>query len=176
MKKQFLFLLFLIPLLIYGQCDEKRLCLQNSYKAYIGVREETGHNDGSLIELFIENAGFARNSQIPWCAAMVNTVLLNCDINLNLKAPAYVPSYFTEKTLIYERGKINKRPPLPGDVIGIWFESKQRLAHIGFWDSQDGDMVITVEGNTNEAGSREGDGVYRKRRIERQIHSIATVL
>jgi hypothetical protein len=28
----------------------------------------------------------------------------------------------------------------------------------------EGKMVVTIEGNTNDDGSREGDGVYRKRR------------
>ena len=33
-----------------------------------------------------------------------------------------------------------------------------------------GGFYITVEGNTSEAGSREGDGVYRKRRAKRTIY------
>lgn len=37
----------------------------------------------------------------------------------------------------------------------------------------EGNFTITVEGNTNEAGSREGDGVYRKRRLKNQIYKIS---
>ena len=43
----------------------------------------------------------------------------------------------------------------------------------GFIDKKDGNYYITVEGNTNEAGSREGDGVYRKRRHIKTIYAIS---
>jgi hypothetical protein len=33
--------------------------------------------------------------------------------------------------------------------------------------------VITVEGNTNQAGSREGDGVWRKRRMVGSVWKVA---
>lgn len=48
------------------------------------------------------------------------------------------------------------------------------VAHVGFIDAwPDGDYVITVEGNTNMAGSREGDGVYRKRRPKQSIYQVS---
>lgn len=65
------------------------------------------------------------------------------------------------------------RRPRKGDVFGIYFPDKKRIAHVGFVDSWDDKYVITVEGNTNEAGSREGDGVYRKRRLVGSIYQVA---
>jgi len=50
---------------------------------------------------------------------------------------------------------------------------KKRIAHVGFIHAQEGDYYITVEGNTNQAGSREGDGVYKKRRPKRTIYKVA---
>jgi len=47
------------------------------------------------------------------------------------------------------------------------------VAHVGFVDQWQSKYVITVEGNTNEAGSREGDGVYRKRRPIKSIYIVA---
>ena len=63
--------------------------------------------------------------------------------------------------------------PQKGDVFGIWFPDKQRIAHAGFVDRWSESWLITVEGNTNEAGSRDGDGVWRKRRIVGTVNRVA---
>lgn len=63
--------------------------------------------------------------------------------------------------------------PSTGDVFGIYFPEKKRIAHVGFIDSWDGTWLITVEGNTNISGNPEGDGVYRKRRPIRSIYRVA---
>ena len=64
-------------------------------------------------------------------------------------------------------------PPLATDVFGIYFPEKKRIAHVGFVDAWDGTWLTTVEGNTNVLGSREGDGVYRKRRLVSSIYKVA---
>ncbi len=63
--------------------------------------------------------------------------------------------------------------PQPGDVFGLFFPEKARIAHVGFVDQWDGTWMISVEGNTNVSGSREGDGVYRKRRLVRTVWKVA---
>lgn len=63
--------------------------------------------------------------------------------------------------------------PRAGDIFGIYFNNLKRIAHAGFVDEWGRSFIITVEGNTNEAGSAEGDGVYRKRRPISSIHSVA---
>jgi len=151
---------------------EKRIIIRNIYYSQIDVRELTGNNDGIMVEKYLNSTGLGKG--YPWCAAFVYWTLRESDINITLQYPAWVPSYFPDNKLIYVRGKLNIRPPVFGDLIGIWFESKNRLAHIGFYDGENSNYYFTVEGNTNEAGSREGDGVYRKRRIKRQVHSISS--
>ena len=47
---------------------------------------------------------------------------------------------------------------------------------MGFIDEWKDPWVITVEGNTNVLGSREGDGVYRKRRLVRTVDKVARYL
>ncbi|PWG78593.1 hypothetical protein DDR33_21770, partial [Pararcticibacter amylolyticus] len=66
--------------------------------------------------------------------------------------------------------------PSRGDVFGIYFPEKGRIAHVGFVDDWGDKYVVTVEGNTNEAGSREGDGVYRKRRFISCIYKVVKYL
>lgn len=73
------------------------------------------------------------------------------------------------------RWQPDSRPASPGaaDIFGIFFPEKNRIAHAGFIDQWDGTWLITVEGNTNLSGSREGDGVYRKRRAVKTIYRVA---
>jgi len=152
-----------------------RLCVKKAYDWELGVRELTGHNDGERVQEYLAASGLQGN--YPWCAASVNFILLQCGVDLKLNAPAWVPSYFPRDKLIYVRGEMDfKKQPQPGDLIGIWFASKERLAHIGFYDGENDKYYFTTEGNTNEAGSREGDGFYRKRRPKRTIHSISNWL
>jgi LysM repeat protein len=146
--------------------------IKETYYSQIGIREKTGNNDGYDVEKYLNSAGLGKG--YPWCASFIYWVYLKNNLKISVKYPAWVPSYFPPNKLIYVRGKFENKKPKPGDLIGIWFRSKNRLAHIGFYDDEDDKFFITVEGNTNNAGSREGDGVYRKRRIKRQVHSISS--
>lgn len=161
-----------IPIFEPNNLVEERLCLKSTYESQVGVREVTGNNDGFDVEKYLASANLGPG--YAWCAAFVNWNYLECDLPTPNQAQAWVPSWFPRSKLIYVRGEFQHLNPQPGDVIGIWFSSKGRLAHIGIYDREDDTYYYTVEGNTNEEGSREGDGVYRKRRIKRQIHSIAS--
>ena len=161
-----------IPIIKEYYCEDERDCIKRIYTSQIGVRELTGNNDGEVVEKYLLSAGLKRGS--PWCASFIYWTFEQCGDTLSIKYPAWVPSYFPRSKIIYKRGKIKKRDPMYGDLIGIWFSSKGRLAHIGFFDRETNKYYITVEGNTNDAGSREGDGVYKKKRIKRQVHSISS--
>ena len=63
--------------------------------------------------------------------------------------------------------------PQTSDIFGLYFPEKGRIAHVGFIDEWNDPWVVTVEGNTNVLGSREGDGVYRKRRLVRTVEKVA---
>jgi len=147
--------------------------VKSIYESQIGIREK-GINSGKEVEMYLASAGLSKGN--PWCASFVQWSYLQCDSGLKIKSAGWVPSWFPSKKLIYVRGKINKEHPRSGDLIGIYFKEKKRLAHIGFYDSETSDFYITVEGNTNEEGSREGDGVYKKRRLKGQVHSISSWL
>lgn len=149
-----------------------RKCVIDTYESQIGVREK-GNNSGKEVEMYLSFVGLEKGN--PWCASFVAWTYGQCT-DIKVKSGGWVPSWFPQKKLIYVRGKLNKKKPEAGDLIGIWYQNKGRLAHIGFYQYEYEDFIISVEGNTNEEGSREGDGVYRKRRITRTIHSIANWL
>jgi hypothetical protein len=137
------------------------------YTSQIGVREATGSNDGKVVESYLKVTGLSKG--YAWCAAFVSWTFEKAGVKA-IKS-AYSPSWFPRNKTIWKQGKGSQ--PQQGDVFGIWFSNKNRIAHVGFVDSWGAKEVITVEGNTNEAGSREGDGVYKKRRLIRQIYAVS---
>jgi len=69
-----------------------------------------------------------------------------------------------------------EKEPCVGMVFGIYFSDLKRIGHCGFVENLQGDFVLTIEGNTNVEGSREGQGVYRRLRHKRTIHKYANWL
>ena len=87
-----------------------------------------------------------------------------------------VPSVLISRQAIFRASGAETGDLASGDsalVFGLYFPEKGRIAHVGFVDALAGKYIITVEGNTNEAGSREGDGVYCKRRLLSSVYQIA---
>ncbi len=177
MKTLKLVLTMLVMLLCsasYGSEPEKkdtessgiREQVEITYMSQLHVRELTGKNDGKEVETFLASAGFGKG--YAWCAAFVNWVYIQHDIPTP-KTPAWSPSWFPSCKVI------PNKQARKGDAMGIYFKSKKRIAHVGIihkWPPEK-DYCITVEGNTNRAGSSEGDGVYVKRRLKRQIYRVA---
>ena len=151
--------------------EDKRAALIETAQSQIGVREATGHNDGVQVELYLEVSNLKRGN--PWCAAFVAWCFKQCSIAAPISA--YCPDWF-KKNVVYKRGvtksfaECNVRK---GDVFGIYFPELKRIAHEGLIESIHNDYITTVEGNTNDMLSREGDGVYRKRRQIRQVYAVA---
>lgn len=168
MKRIYTISLLLICSLAIAQTP--RECVTLSIQNEIGVREATGRNDGTDVEKYLASvhlgAGYA------WCAAFVNWNLEQCH-GAKYNKSGWSPAWFPESRVIYTRDGIISAIPRAGDVFGIYFPSKQRIAHVGFIMVWSGDKVTTIEGNTNTAGSREGDGVYRKYRLRSQIYKVA---
>ena len=150
-----------------------RDCVKNVYESQVGIREIGGNNSGPQVEIYLKSAGLSKGN--AWCGAFVYWSIIQC-VDIKIQDPGWAPSWFPQSKLIYVRGKLDKRSPQYGDLIGIYFQDKGRIAHVGFYDSESKDFITTVEGNTNEAGSREGDGVYKKKRIKSQINSISSWL
>src|SRR5690606_32345202 len=137
----------------------------------IGVREKTGKNDGERVEEYLAITHLGKG--YAWCAAFVSWVFSEADIP-EPRTP-WSPALFPKKRVIWERGKsivtsdyeniigVNMKDklkmglPKSADVFGIYFANLKRIAHVGFVDEWGDKHVITVEGNTNESGSAEGD-------------------
>lgn len=130
-------------------------------ESQIGVREKTGNNNGVAVESYLAVTGLGKGN--PWCAAFVSWVYFKAGF-ANPRS-AWCPDLFPKLRLTKEM--------LPGNVLGVYFPELKRIAHVGLIIKREGDWCISIEGNTNVTGSREGDGVYLKRRHFRTIYRMA---
>ena len=148
--------------------ETKREKVEKTYLSQVGIREETGRNDGPQVEAYLETTGIGKGN--PWCAAFVNWVLKRSEVST--PNSAWSPDWF-KSNVILERSRGIVGNPRKGDVFGIYFQSMGRVAHVGFVHRWGEDWVETVEGNSNDNGSRDGDGVYRKKRLRSQIYVVS---
>lgn len=102
----------------------------------------------------------------PWCHAFASRILDQAGENIG--KIAYCP---TGVVHFRERNRLHTEPR-PGDVFYLWFPSKNRYAHTGFVKAVDGDWIVTVEGNSNPAGSRTGGSVVSLRRKWRGTRTV----
>jgi hypothetical protein len=127
----------------------------------LGVKELTGRNDGERIKAYLRSVNVGIPA--PWCAAYVSYVYLKEGF-LGPRS-AWSPDLFPKSRLAQSAHG--------GDILGIYFTDLRRIAHVGIVEKMDGDWCVSLEGNTNIAGSRSGDGVYRRRRHRRTISKYA---
>ena len=174
--------------------NAKQQKVQKIYTTQIGIREK-GSNSGPAVEQYLLYVNLPKGN--PWCAAFVCWVFGQA--NIDNPRTGWSPDLFKGSKVIWGKaesrklkvesrekhkdgnslGAMSVRPttnnqqPTTGDIFGIYFPDKNRIAHTGFIDQWDGTWLITVEGNTNVSGGREGDGVYRKRRPVKSIYQVA---
>ncbi len=133
-----------------------------TYLSQVGVTEATGANDGVMVETYQASADLQKGD--PWCAAFVNWCFEVNGIEGPRSFAGYSPAWFPS-------GRHINDPPERADIFGIYYSTKGRIAHVGFIDRWGDTYVITVEGNTNGVGSRDGGAVLKKRRLARQIYT-----
>ncbi len=162
------------PLLYCGSGDEPQATLPMIASNYVGVME-TGDNkigdNAKMREIFEADdltVGSATDGY-AWCSAFVSL----CTQKLiagnggrfgRLAAPrepsvnGFLDTWAAnQKCLIFSPTSQVIRPQI-GDICVFTF------SHIGIVESVNPAAVGTIEGNTNEAGGREGTGVWRKSR------------
>lgn len=138
----------------------------------VGIRERGGNNRGPEVERWQREAGIRPGD--PWCAAFVNACARQAADALFVLSPlesvplqGYVQSYFEH--FAAQGCIVSPQYALPGDLFVIYYPHLKRYGHIGFvgWDGVDlkRKRYDTCEGNSNDAGSREGDAVVRKSRV-----------
>jgi hypothetical protein len=137
--------------------------------AEVGVRESK-KNGGAEIEGY-QRATWLPPGSWPWCAAFVCWVLSRA-LPGHPELPRTAGAWDFEKWCRGVGNWARLRKPHQGDIKAgdiVIFS----FSHIGIAAGAPDPLgdVPTIEGNTNGAGSREGDGVYRKMRPISKIRS-----
>lgn len=153
-------------------------------ESQVGVREEGGANTGRTVIEF-QRATWLTPGPWPWCAAFTAWVLREW-----LRAPDARALFGLRNDVQAERWRCRDArayawegwardrrllllpetaPARPGDFCTFDF------SHIGVVVGDFGAHLLTVEGNTNADGSREGDGVYLRRRARGLIRQFIRV-
>ncbi|RYD96258.1 MAG: CHAP domain-containing protein [Sphingobacteriales bacterium] len=126
-------------------------------KSQIGIREASGNNDGLAVEKYLAYTGNKKGE--PWCASFVSWVFAQA--GYPQPRTAWSPALFPSSRKVSDAE--------PATVFGIYFPKLKRIAHVGLVEKVRSNWIFTIEGNTNPAGSREGDGVYQRIRHKRSI-------
>lgn len=158
-------------------------------ESLMDVREATGRNDGYAVEYMLNRVDMPAG--LSWCGAFIYTVMDAAGVELPGRPAAYAwAATWTASHVIWRNDHRRTRAGVereqtarasgivPGDVFGIYYSSVGRVAHVGIvkdWGVPSEQYALTVEGNTGsgDALTREGDGVYCKRRLKSQIYAVS---
>jgi hypothetical protein len=146
--------------------------------AEVGIEEVDGTNCGIRVNEYKAATNLPPEQPWPWCAAFVCWVVKTALGNIGAKETATFKRPTTAGAWDFENWSRRQDATTstlknqgfdirPGDIVVFKF------SHIGIAVSapdKEG-YVRTVEGNTDSAGSREGGGVFAKRRQVSKIRS-----
>ena len=163
-----LYLFLLLGFSSYSQ-DVRAKLVNTAYK-YVGVKEATNNNDGKQVEYILSTVHLKKGN--PWCAAL--QARIHDDVNIKNPHSGYSPDWF-KTNVVYDKKKmsVTKFKAQNGQVFGLYIPSKGRIDHVGMIVGEMGNFYITIEGNTNDAGSDEGEGCYKKLRSKESISMIS---
>jgi hypothetical protein len=138
----------------------------------IGVMEDPpGSNRGTEVDAFLRAAGVdPATGSHPWCAAFVYWCFVEGCRAVGCPNPAprtagVIDHWRKAGRRGIRRITATQAMETPGLVQGglVFFMSTgQGTGHVGFVESVAGGKLVTIEGNTNDGGSREGVGVFRR--------------
>lgn len=114
-----------------------------------------GSNWGENVQKYLHSVGI--DFAASWCMAFVYWCTSQADPNTALLKTGGVLNQWNRIDTKYKF-----TDPQPGDIFIM--DEGHGLGHTGFVESVDGLNIGTIEGNTNEGGSREGYGVFRRTR------------
>lgn len=133
----------------------------------LGQHEEPlGSNWGHPVQDYLASVGI--NFPASWCMAFVywsfNKAAGQLGVpNTLVKTGGVLHAWQDGNNIKYHAVK----DPQPGDIFIM--DHGHGLGHTGIVEKVDENFVYTIEGNTNDSGSREGIEVTRKQRPRKKI-------
>lgn len=138
-------------------------------KCLVGIREETGHNDGRMVELIQKTVGGKKG--YAWCAYFVQTCIAYAELKTGLKSKIIASGSCAAMRKASTSDMKVARIPLPGAIV-LWLR-KNGTGHTGVVVASDENIFYTCEGNTSQGldpdgkVEREGQGSYYCKRDRR---------
>lgn len=131
----------------------------NVAKSQLGCCEvPKGSNWGKDVQKYLASVGIT--TPAPWCMAFVYWCVNEASKEMNMTNPLVkVGHVLTQWAKTPKAMKLTKDPK-PGDIFIMDFGGGK--GHTGFVTAVKGDHIETIEGNSNDEGSREGYEVCRK--------------
>ncbi|WP_395974261.1 CHAP domain-containing protein [Chryseobacterium cucumeris] len=123
-----------------------------------------GSNWGEPVKSYLGSVGI--NFPAAWCMAFVYWCFNEAAKGLNVKNPAIKTGGVLAAWNKADK-TIKSSTPAIGSVFIMDFGKGQ--GHTGLVEKFDSQYIYTIEGNTNDAGSREGIKVCRKKRLRSGI-------
>lgn len=134
-------------------------------KTQIGVEEAPGHkNTGKQVEKYLASVGLGPG--FSWCMAFVYWCHQQAAEAMGRKALMFKTGGVLEQ---WHQRKDQYRATFPqaGDVFIMDFG--KGLGHTGIVEKVEEDVIHSIEGNSNDQGSREGYEVCRRTRPRNKI-------
>lgn len=156
------------PLTPLSVTASRRYTAQEAYimalRTHTHVREVPAFSNwGQAVQAFLALCGISDPN--PWCMAFLTYV------GRKAFGAAWVIPRFALVNAFATWAKQQGIRMLPseaqvGDAFVIWYPTERRFRHVGvICGPRDADgKWETIEGNTNDGGSREGNGVFIRRR------------
>lgn len=114
-----------------------------------------GSNWGEHVQKYLHSVGI--DFPASWCMSFCYWCVQQSGIKNNLIKTGGVLRQWNEVNPIYKSSS-----PRVGDIFIM--DHGGGLGHCGFVESIEGELIHTIEGNTNDTGSREGYEVCRRYR------------
>ncbi len=109
----------------------------------------------------------------PWCMGFAQTILDQAAFTIEDSLISYMPRTVSCDVLgkfglkngqLIEKAKLKPDLIEPGDFFLVYAKAKVDWIHVGIVTGVEGDWIQTIEGNTNDSGSREGIEVCERER------------
>ena len=142
----------------------------------VGVMEvPLGSNDGPEVRAYLKSVGLPEGN--AWCVAFLYFCFNKASQELGIQNPMFKTGGVlrlwqktdTHRKIIFPKYVDNPSLIKPGFIFVI--STGGGFGHAGIVEKVEGAFITTIEGNTNDDGSRNGIGVFRRVR-KRKMNSI----
>lgn len=141
---------------------DARLIFGLAMEACVGIYEIGGNNNGPMVRLLQKTIGGAGRE--PWCMSLVQSCLAYAELKSGVRSPVAATEHCMACWRDTPQSQRVKSSPLKYAIV-IWNLYGTDSGHTGVvLESAPAQWMKTCEGNTGSDGSRDGDGVYYKKR------------